>query len=370
VGLTEHDVAHLDRALELARGVRGGTSPNPNVGCVLVLDGLVVGEGATQPAGGLHAEAVALAACRAPAGATAYVTLEPCGHHGRTPPCADALAAAGVVRVVACAVDPAPWVDGGGFARLREAGVVVDVLDRDHALAVASRKENAPFRTSVTLGRPHCTYKAAMSLDGRTATRTGDARWISSPESRTLVHRWRAESDAVLVGSGTAIGDDATLTARDCDPVPDRQPLRVVADRAARLPLASRLVRSVEEGPVLVLVGAGADPGRRSALEAAGVETAVAGSAADVLAALHARGVQGVLLEGGATLAGALLAAGLIDRLALFVAPLIVGDPLAPGIFGAALVPESIAGAIVAAGLEPSRSGPDTLLDAWIRIPA
>lgn len=370
MGLSDRDLAHLERALALACAVRGTTAPNPNVGCVLVRDGETLGEGATSPAGGPHAEAAALAACVDPRGATAYATLEPCAHHGRTPPCADALVTAGVARVVVATGDPAPWVDGGGFERLREAGVIVDVLELEHPLAVAVRKENAAFRTSVVLARPHVTYKAAMSLDGRTATSSGDSQWISSPVSRKLVHRWRAEIGAVLVGIGTAIADDVTLTARGCDPAPPRQPLRVVADRDARLPLGGHLVRSVEQGPILVLVGADADPARRDLLERAGVETAVAVAPTEILAALHERGVQDVLLEGGARLAGTMLAAGLIDRLALFVAPLVIGDEAAPGIFGDGVSPGTIAEAIVAAGLEPLRYGPDILLDAWITIPA
>ncbi len=370
MGLTDADLVHLARALTLARSVRGMTTPNPNVGCVLVRDGRVLAEGATRPEGGPHAEAVALAACADPAGATAYVTLEPCAHHGRTPPCADALVAAGVRRVVVASGDPAPWVNGGGLERLRLAGIVVDVLALEHPLAIAARQGNAPFRTSILLGRPHVTYKAAMSLDGRTATASGDSQWISSPASRQLVHRWRAEMGAVLVGVGTAIADDVTLTARDRDQPLARQPLRAVVDRDARVPLDGRLVRSVAQGPVLLLVGERADVARRGLLERAGVETAVAVSPQEVLVALAARGVQDVLFEGGARLAGMMLAAAVIDRLALFIAPLIVGDPSAPGIFGGGVTPARVADAIAAAGLEATSSGPDILLDAWITIPA
>ncbi len=370
MGLSATDEVFLDRTLELAERGRRTAPPNPLVGCVLVRDGAVVGEGFHVRPGTGHAEVVALAAAGAAArGATAYVSLEPCAHAGRTPPCADALIAAGVVRVVAAAGDPYREVDGAGFARLRAAGVELEVVDPESRIGLAARRQNAGFRTAVTLGRPHVTYKAAVTLDGRTASRTGDARWISSPESRALVHEWRAGAGAVLVGSGTAIADDATLTARDCVPAAERQPLRVVVDRRVRLPLASCLVQTVAEGPVVVVVAPDAPAHRRAALEAAGVETLAAASLADALRALAAREVQSVLCEGGATLAGALLHDGLIDRVALFVAPRILGDPCAPGLFGPALQPASIAEAVAAMSVEPERVGADILLDAWVRDP-
>jgi diaminohydroxyphosphoribosylaminopyrimidine deaminase/5-amino-6-(5-phosphoribosylamino)uracil reductase len=212
------------------------------------------------------------------------------------------------------------------------------------------------------------TYKAAATLDGRTAARDGDSQWISSPQSRALVHEWRARAGAVLVGAGTALHDDPTLTARDVAPPVGRQPLRVVWDRRARLAPGSRLARTVDEGPVLVLVAPQAPAERRAALEAAGVETlAVAGAEAG-LRALAARDVTTVLCEGGATLAGALLADGLLDRLALFVAPLVLGDEQgAPLVAG--LAPATIADAVRAGAIEVAPSGPDVLLDAWLRDP-
>ena len=370
MGLSATDEAYLERTLLLADRGRRTASPNPVVGCVLVRDGAVVGEGFHVRPGTGHAEVVALAAAGAAArGATAYVSLEPCSHAGRTPPCADALITAGVTRVVAAAGDPYREVDGAGFARLRAAGVEVVVADPGGRIELAARRQNAGFRTAATLGRPHVTYKAAVTLDGRTATRSGDARWISSPESRVLVHGWRAAAGAVLVGIGTAIADDATLTARDCVPPAERQPLRVVIDRQARLPLASRLVETVGEGAVLVVVAPDAPAGRRTALEAAGVETVAAESLGGALGELARRNVQSVLCEGGATLAGALLHAGLIDRIALFVAPRILGDPTAPGLFGAAFEPATVAEALAAVSLQPERVGADILLDAWVRDP-
>jgi diaminohydroxyphosphoribosylaminopyrimidine deaminase/5-amino-6-(5-phosphoribosylamino)uracil reductase len=371
VDLTPTDEGYLERTLVLAERGRRTAAPNPVVGCVLVRDGVIVGEGFHVRPGTGHAEVEALAAAGdAARGATAYVSLEPCSHSARTPPCADALIAAGVTRVVAAAGDPYHEVDGAGFARLGAAGVEVAVADEASRIGLAARRQNAGFRTAVTLGRPHVTYKAAVTLDGRTATRSGDARWISAPGSRALVHDWRAAAGAVLVGIGTAIADDATLTARDSVPPPDRQPLRVVVDRQARLPLSSRLVRTVGEGPVLVVVSPDAPADRRAALEAAGVETLVAASLPDAMRVLAEREIQSVLCEGGATLAGGLLHDGLIDRLALFVAPRILGDPAAPGLFGAALVPATIAAAVAAVSMEPERVGADILLDVWVRDPA
>ncbi len=368
--LSATDEAFLERTLVLAERGRRTAAPNPVVGCVLVRDGAVVGEGFHLRPGTGHAEAVALADAGGGArGATAYVSLEPCSFLGRTPACSSALIAAGVTRVVAAAGDPYYKVNGAGFARLREAGVEVVVADPDSLIGLAARRQTAGFRTAVTLGRPHVTYKAAVTLDGRTAARTGDARWISSPESRALVHGWRADAGAVLVGIGTAIADDATLTARACDPPAERQPVRVVIDRQARLPLASKLARTAGEGPVVVFVAPDAPADRRAALEAAGVETVAAGDLGEALRLLAGRDVQSVLCEGGATLAGGLLHDGLIDRIALFVAPRVLGDPAAPGLFGEALVPASIAEGLTLVSLEPERVGADILLDAWLRDP-
>ena len=226
-------MTHLERAIELAERGRGTTRPNPLVGAVVVVGDEVLAEGWHERPGGEHAEAMALRLAGDARGATAYVGLEPCSHHGRTPPCADALVAAGVARVVIAAVDPSPKVDGKGLERLRAAGVEVEMAAGD--VEADARRQNAEFRTFHLLGRPHVTYKAAASLDGRTATAAGESQWISSPESRRLVHEWRACAGAVAVGSGTAVRDRPQLTARDVDPPAERQPLRVVFDRDGRI---------------------------------------------------------------------------------------------------------------------------------------
>jgi len=361
----------LARALELAeRGARTA-APNPLVGCVIARHGTVVAEGFHVRPGERHAEAMALeVAAEGAREATAYVTLEPCAHHGRTPPCADALVAAGVGRVVVLAGDPAPHAAGAGLLRLADAGIPVDVADDDDPLAIAARRQNAGFRTWHLLGRPHVTYKAAQTLDGRTATRAGDSRWISGEASRARVHELRARAGAVLVGAGTALADDPELTARDCVPAAEHQPLRVVWDRGLRLAADARLVRTTDRGPVLVLCAPGADPARRAALEAAGVEVAEAADLAAGLAVLHAREVQSVLCEGGQALAGALLGAGLVDRMLVVTAPKLLGDPEAPGLVGATgTVVARMDEATGLAALACEQVGEDLWIDVWLREP-
>ncbi len=370
--MTEADEVHLRRALHLAeRGLRT-TAPNPAVGCVIARSGSVLGEGWHVAPGTPHAERAALAACTSdPRGATAFVSLEPCSHGGRpVQPCADALVEAGLARVVIGAADPAPWVDGGGIARLRTAGMTVEVADAESPTGVAARALTAGFRRRVTDGRPCVTYKAAETLDGRTATRDGDSRWISSAASRRLVHEWRACSQAVLVGIGTAMADDPQLTARDCEPPAERQPLRVVADRACRLPLGSALAQSATTHPVLVLCADNAPAPRRSALEAVGVEVAAVPDVAAGLRLLAERGVNDVLCEGGSTLAGALLAGGLLDRLRLFVAPMVLGDEMGRPLVGRALLAAAMTEALPVTSLTAQPVGPDILLDAWLSLPA
>ncbi|HEX8075644.1 MAG TPA: bifunctional diaminohydroxyphosphoribosylaminopyrimidine deaminase/5-amino-6-(5-phosphoribosylamino)uracil reductase RibD [Thermoleophilaceae bacterium] len=325
---TERDERHLMRAIELASQARGMTSPNPLVGAVIVKDGNVIGEGFHPAAGSPHAEREALAACsQDPAGATMYLSLEPCCHDGRTPPCTDAIVAARIARVVVASDDPTEKASGRGLGILRDEGVTVDVVDGE--VGMAARMLNQPFRKHARTGRPLVVLKAAMTLDGKVATSTGDSRWISGEASRARAHRWRAESDAVAVGIGTAMADDPLLTAR-VEAVP-AQPRRVVFDSEARLPVDSSLVKSVDEAPLILICTRAAARTRTQALTAAGAEViTVAGEneAAQVRAALDelgSREVQSLLLEGGPHLAGSFLDAGEVDQMRVFVAPIVAG---------------------------------------------
>lgn len=321
------DHAFMARALVLARRGLYTTDPNPRVGCVLVRDGEVVGEGWHVRAGGPHAEIAALrAAGERAGGATAYVTLEPCRHHGRTGPCTDALIAARVGRVVAAMRDPNPRVAGAGLAQLEAAGIRVAAgLEQ-----AAARALNIGFVKRMTEGRPWVRLKLAMSLDGRTAMASGESRWITGPEARRDVHRLRARSAAVLTGIGTLLADDPALTARDLpDGIEVSQPLRVIVDSTLRTPPAARILQ--QPGATLIVTSQVA--GRRAdRLRAAGAELlAVPGDASTVdldalLAALAAREINEVLVEAGATLAGALLDAELVDELIVYMAPLLLGD--------------------------------------------
>lgn len=339
---TETESAHMRRALALAEGGRGSVSPNPLVGAVLVgPGGEVIGEGHHAELGGLHAERAALEDCRArgadPAGATLYVTLEPCAHSGRQPPCSEAILEAGIARVVYASEDPTEKASGRGPGVLRDGGVEVELAGG--AETAAARLLNQPFRKRARTGRPLVTYKAAMTLDGRVAAPGGDSRWISGAPSRELVHRWRSGSDAIAVGIGTALADDPLLTARlGDDPETEagsdsgaENPIRVVFDSHARLPLHSALIGSIDEAPVLVFCAPEAPTAARSALEKAGAEVlALPGRERGArlrgaLDELGRRDVQDLFVEGGPTLAGALFDAGEIDRLRLFVAPVLLG---------------------------------------------
>ncbi len=323
---------HMRRAIDLARQSVGSTSPNPPVGAVLVRDGRVVGEGRTQPPGGPHAEAEALrTAGDAARGADLYVTLEPCAHHGRTPPCAEALVEAGVASVRVAVMDPAPHTAGRGVERLRDAGIPVTVDDGP----TEARQLVEAFAKHVATGLPFVVAKFAMSLDGRIASRSGDSRWISNETSRREAHRLRAEADAVMVGIGTALADDPLLTVRDA-PLPARgQPLRVVVDSSGRLPADAAMLAA--EGTTLVAV---ASPEAARAVESLGAEAIVApGSDGRVdlprlLAGLGARDVMSLLVEGGAALHGALFAGGLVDKVVAFVAPVVIGGDGVPGPVG------------------------------------
>jgi len=318
------DREHLARALELAERGRSRTVPNPVVGAVLVRDGAVVGEGWHERAGGPHAEIVALdAAGEASRGATLFVSLEPCAHHGRTPPCADALVAAGVARVVAAVGDPDPKTDGAGFDRLRAAGVEVELPGGE--LEWQARVQNEAFRVWAAEGRPFVVYKAALTLDGRVTV--PGSRWVSGEESRRRVHELRAAADAVAVGMGTVRADDPRLTARGVDA--DRQPRRLAFGRGP-----------LPDGSDLELVS---------------------GPLEDELARLAEEGVQSLLLEGGPTLATSFLGAGLVDKLLLFVAPTISGS--GPRFVG------DLAGPLDLVHQTAERVGDDVLLTAYLREP-
>jgi len=322
--LTSTDQAHLRRALELAEGGRGRVSPNPLVGAVVVRDDETIGEGFHAELGDLHAERAALADCRErgedPAGATMYVTLEPCAHQGRQPPCVEAILEAGISHVVIASEDPSEKAAGRGPGILRDGGVEVDFASG--AEATAARRLNQPFRKHARTGLPLVVLKMAMSLDGQTTTAPGDSPWISGEQSRDLVHKWRAESDAIAVGIGTALADDPLLTARIEDA---RQPLRVVFDSQARLPLDSQLLKTLDQAPVLVVAAPDAPSDRVSALEAAGAEVLVATSIDAALADLGRRNITSLFLEGGKTLASAFAAVDQIDESRTFVAPMLLG---------------------------------------------
>ncbi len=323
--LTPTDQEHLRLALKLAERGRGRVSPNPLVGAVVVRDGEVIGEGFHAELGGLHAERAALEDCHRrgedPAGATMYVTLEPCAHQGRQPPCVEAILEAGIGRVVIASDDPSEKASGRGPGILRDGGVEVEFASG--AEAAAARRLNQPFRKHARTGLPLVVLKMAMSLDGQTATAPGDSPWISGEQSRELVHKWRSESDAIAVGIGTALADDPLLTARIEGA---RQPLRVVFDSKARLPLDSQLLRTLDQTPVLVVVATDAPADRIAALEGAGANTLIANGVESALRELGARNVTSLFLEGGRTLASAFLAADQIDESRTFVASMLLGD--------------------------------------------
>jgi diaminohydroxyphosphoribosylaminopyrimidine deaminase / 5-amino-6-(5-phosphoribosylamino)uracil reductase len=328
------DLAHMRSALALARRGLGNTWPNPSVGCVIVRDGRVVGRAFTAPGGRPHAEPQALAmAGDAARGATAYVTLEPCCHHGRTPPCTDALIAAGVARVVVAAHDPDPRVNGQGVAGLRAAGIVVQegLLEEDASEVLAG------FHQRTTTGRPMVTLKLASTLDGRIATRSGESRWITGEAARRAAHALRGRHDAVLVGVGTVMADDPDLTCRLAGfrPTPI---VRVVADSHLRTSLTARLIATARETPTWMLTRHGTVAARRHAFADLGIrliEVPGAEAGVDLQAGLTALGTAGItrlLVEGGAQVAAALLRSGLVDRIAWFHAPAVLGGDAWPAV--------------------------------------
>lgn len=352
----------MRHAISLARRGVGKTSPNPAVGAVVVRDGTMVGEGWHRRAGTPHAEIHALRQAGGLArGSDLYVTLEPCSHFGRTPPCADAVIAAGVARVYVGMVDPNPLVSGQGIERLRRAGITVET----GLMEQECRLLNGPFIKHVTTGRPLVVLKSAMTLDGKTATTCGDSRWVTGEPARRMVHRLRATMDGVMVGVGTLLADDPELTVRL---VKGRTPLRIVVDSELRTPVTARILASGGGGGVL-LATVSPDRARIAALTAAGAEVVVCVKSGDrvdltdLLERLGARGIQSILLEGGETLAGEMLRQGLIDRFLFFVAPKLVGGE-GKGIFagsGAGLMQDAVPLRID----RVSRIGADILLEAY-----
>ncbi len=323
------DAGWMRTALGLARRGLGRTWPNPTVGCAIVSEGRVVGRGWTQAGGRPHAETEALAQAGPRArGATAYVTLEPCAHTGRTPPCTRALVAAEIARVVIALGDPDPRVDGRGIAALREAGVAVDL----GCLAEAAAEVNRGFLSRLTAGRPMLTLKLATSLDGRIATGSGESRWITGPRARAEVHLARAQSDAVLVGAGTARSDDPRLDVRGLG-IAGAHPVRVVVTGALALPRSGHLGQTAREVPLWLCHHAEAEPARRQAWEEAGAELIEIPFQPDgqldlaaMMQRLGARGLTRVLCEGGGRLAAALIAADLVDEVITYTAGLVLGD--------------------------------------------
>jgi diaminohydroxyphosphoribosylaminopyrimidine deaminase/5-amino-6-(5-phosphoribosylamino)uracil reductase len=355
-------------ALALARRGLGNTWPNPAVGCVIVNDGRVVGRGWTQPGGRPHAETEALArAGGAAQGATAYVSLEPCSHHDRTPPCAEALITAGIVHTVIAVEDPDPRVSGAGIARMRAAGITVET-----GLCAAEADElNAGFFTRIAQGRPLVTLKLATSLDGRIATATGESRWITGAAARERAHLLRATHDAVLVGTGTALADDPELTCR-LPGLATRSPVRIVIDRRLRLPPTLRVFATAGLAPTWLVASPSADAGRQKALAGQGVkilavepDEAGAIDLARMLQRLGAEGLTRLLVEGGGTLAAALLRAGLVDRLVWMRAPMVIGGDGIPAI--AALALDALAGAPCFV-LEASENAGGDLIETYRRV--
>ncbi len=320
------DHRYMRLALSLGRRGQGRTAPNPAVGCVLVKNGRIIGRGWTQPGGRPHGEVMALAQAGAKArGATAYVTLEPCAHHGQTPPCAQVLIDAGIARVVVALGDPDPRVDGGGHAMLRAAGIDVEV----GVCAEEAARDHTGFLLKTTEGRPFVTLKLANSFDGRIATATGESQWITGAEARRYVHVLRARHDAVMVGAGTARDDDPTLTVRDLGV--DHQPMRIVLSRQLDLPLNSKLAATARDVPLMICHGPQAPKELVDAWRGIGAqlipvsEARGALSTSSVLEKLGSLGLTRIFCEGGGGLAASLLKAGLVDELIGFTAGVVLG---------------------------------------------
>ena len=355
---------YMARALELARSALGSTSPNPAVGAVLVKEGRIVGEGRTQPPGGPHAEVVAIqAAAHAAGGATLYVTLEPCSHYGRTPPCTEAIIGAGIAAVRAALLDPDGRVAGAGLARLREAGIAV--ATGEAAEEAAQVLEG--YLKHRTTGRPFVTAKFAVTLDGKIAATSGDSRWVSGPEARGWAHEQRARTDAIMVGAGTVLTDDPELTARPGGVPADRQPLRIVADSRGRTPPTAKVLH----GPpnTLLATTAASAEGWRQAVRKQGADVLVL-PALDghvdldvLLTELGRRGILTLLVEGGGILHGSFFDRRLVDKVEAFIAPKIVGGSAPSPVLGRGAARMVDAVELCRVGVE--QLGPDILITGY-----
>ncbi len=358
------DARYMALALSLGRRGMGRVWPNPAVGCVIVKDGRIVGRGATANGGRPHAETIALAqAGAAAAGATAYVTLEPCAHHGQTPPCAQALIDAQVARVVIATGDPDLRVAGRGIAMLRAAGITVDT----GVLEGQARRDHAGFLLRVTANRPYMTLKLAGTLDGRIATASGESQWITGPEARRAVHMMRARHDAVMVGAGTARADDPSLTVRGMGIT--RQPIRVVISRAMKIPATTQLARTAQDIPVWLCHGAEADVTDWTKKGAVSLPCPIEAGQVDPRAALGAladQGITRVFCEGGGMLAASLLSADLVDELVVFTAGMAIGAEGRPSL--AAMGIDRLAAA-PRFSLDHVRPVGTDIMHRWVRQP-
>lgn len=363
------DARYMARALTLARRALGRTSPNPPVGAVVVAGDRIVGEGHHRYAGASHAEVGALRAAGVRArGATLYVTLEPCNHTGRTPPCCDAILASGVSRIVVATADPNPITDGKGIARLRRAGLRVSLGTlRDQAQALI-----APFSNVMRRGLPLVTAKVGQSLDGKIATRTGDARWITSPASRRLIHQWRSQVDAILIGVNTALSDDPLLTVRSA-PQRAGRPIKVILDSRLRIPITARCLSAQSPAPSIIATAV-AGGAKRDALVRRGVEVLSMAPRAGripletLFRLLARRGIQSILIEGGGEVLASAFAERLVDRVAWCIAPLLIGGRHAVSSVGGAGV-SRLAQAVRLTDVVVSRVGPDLCVQARVVYP-
>ncbi len=367
VVMFETDRKWMSRALELAALARGRTSPNPMVGAVLVRDNQLVGEGFHAYAGSDHAEAAALReAGSASVGATLYVSLEPCCHFGRTPPCVEQILQAGVRRVVAACEDPNPAVSGKGIAALRAAGLSVDV----GVLAEEAARLNEGFFTHVRTGRPFVILKVAASLDGKIATRTGDSRWISGESARRRVHQLRNEVDAVLVGIGTVLRDDPQLTTR-LGIADQRDPIRVIVDNLARCPLRAKVVNRASTAPTILAVSQMAPRTKLEALQQAGMQVVVVEnsprrvSLERLVEALGKRGILSVMIEGGAEINASALREGIVDKVLVFLAPILIGGKSTPTAVGGEGI-ETLSQALRLREVRVERFDGDILVEGYI----